>query len=258
MSIKAINWVMNLELDNPGAKMALMVLANYANEDDIAYPSQANIAQKSCQSERAVRRHLSDLESQGVISRTKRTNDQGHYISDLFKLNTDIQRPICPAANLTDGQKRHDPAANLAGNTKEEPKDNIIITRTREKPKNQTHKGIDLNDLPKQIEPEWAKNFIDHRQKLKKPLTQHAFELAVNKFLTAHEVGWSVKDAINETIYRGWMIFKPEWVRGQRETYQRNQNNGKSKPFDAAEYIIDGIESDIEAGVWKNASNVRQ
>ncbi len=135
MSLDALSWAFNLELPNSGAKLTLLALANFSDENGEAYPSQKAIASKTCLSERAIRRHLITLEELCIITRISRKRSNGSYTSDRFKLyiggvftggkfcqrpnwpeakSMKTQRPNLPAAKLADGQKRPNPAANLA------------------------------------------------------------------------------------------------------------------------------------------------
>ncbi len=135
MSLDALSWAFNLELPNSGAKLTLLALANFSDENGEAYPSQKAISVKTCLSERAIRGHLVTLEQLGIISRIARKRANGSYTSDRFKLyiggaftngkfcqrqnlpEAEIknpQRQILPAADSAVGKKRHQPAADSA------------------------------------------------------------------------------------------------------------------------------------------------
>ena len=60
-----------------------------------------------------------------------------------------------------------------------------------------------------EIGPELAMEFIRHRKAVKAPLSAIAWEQFVKE---AQKAGWSVDDAVRETISRGWKSFKAEWV----------------------------------------------
>ncbi len=115
MSLEALTWAFNLELPTSGAKLTLLALANYANEDGEAYPSQKSIGIKTCLSERAVRSNLAILETLGVISRISRKRSNGSFTSDLFKINIGMkltsQRQILPTAENDISQRQILPTA---------------------------------------------------------------------------------------------------------------------------------------------------
>lgn len=91
MSIDALSWAFNLDLPSSGAKLTLLALANYCNEDGLAYPSQKAMSKKTCLCERAIRTHLVTLENLGIITRQARKRENGSYTSDLFKLHIGAQ-----------------------------------------------------------------------------------------------------------------------------------------------------------------------
>ena len=122
MSLDALSWAFNLDLPNPGVKLTLLALANFANEHGEAYPSQQAISIKTCLSERAIRRHLVTLEQLGIISRVARKRANGSYTSDRFKIYIGggftngqfCQRPNRPEEKSGNSQRQDWPAAKLS------------------------------------------------------------------------------------------------------------------------------------------------
>jgi len=67
------------------------------------------------------------------------------------------------------------------------------------------YKSCDLSELPfYRISEECAIEFIDFRIKIKKPLTQRAFKMALKEALRCEELGISAEEAIDLTVYWGW------------------------------------------------------
>lgn len=69
-----------------------------------------------------------------------------------------------------------------------------------------------------EIPSELATEFIQHRKAMKAPLTKIAWQGICRESEIA---GWTVKQAVEETMTRGWRSFKAEWVL----TGNRNGNN---------------------------------
>lgn len=69
MSVQAISWAMRQDVPSSGAKFVLVVLANYANHDGVAFPSIPTISSDTSQGERTVQRHLRHLETEGYVER---------------------------------------------------------------------------------------------------------------------------------------------------------------------------------------------
>lgn len=67
MSLEAITWAYRTEVGSPTRKSVLLVLANYADEEDSSYPGIPRIAKMTELSERSVQRALDDLREMGVI-----------------------------------------------------------------------------------------------------------------------------------------------------------------------------------------------
>ena len=138
MSIEAISWAFNTVLPSSGAKLTLLALCNYANEDGEAYPSQKALSEKTCLCQRAIRTHLVALEELGLIARKSRTRANGSFTSDLFQINIgakpsgiNCQRQNLPAAenDITQRQILPNPAADSAG-----PETSLTTTITKSNP----------------------------------------------------------------------------------------------------------------------------
>src|SRR5688500_3752156 len=93
MSIDALSWAFNLDMPSPGAKLTLLALANYANEDGIAYPSLKSLAKKTSQSIRTVQSNLGLLERLGLVARTQRLRANGSTTSALYTLKVGAGTP---------------------------------------------------------------------------------------------------------------------------------------------------------------------
>ena len=119
MSVEAISWASKQVVGSAGAKLVLIALANYANERNECWPSQATLAQWTEQSDRTIRTHLATLESMGLIHRQARQSE-GAFTSDLITLLVG-QRQIFPAENISVGQKLQKPAEKFSTYPSKEP-----------------------------------------------------------------------------------------------------------------------------------------
>lgn len=100
MSILLIGWALGLDLP-PNLKVALVGLADFANDDGYCWPGQASLSAKVNVPERTLRRHLNDLQSRGLITRTKRTDSDGRKQTDEYQIHAR------PPAILADGATGH-------------------------------------------------------------------------------------------------------------------------------------------------------
>ena len=83
-------------------KVLLLVLANYANEFGISWPSQKTLADQTALGERTVRRVLADMELRGVIRRIVRRRGNGSRQSDMILLAAFEGRKPAPPGMLDD------------------------------------------------------------------------------------------------------------------------------------------------------------
>lgn len=76
------------------------------------------------------------------------------------------------------------------------------------------YKKIDISQaVLSNVEEDTAKEFVDHRVNMKKPLTQGAFNRAIKSAFKCESVGiCSAQDAIETTIDKGWAGVTPEFL----------------------------------------------
>lgn len=83
MSLEAITWAYKTQVGNSAQKAVLLVLANYADENDSAYPGIVRIATMTQLSERTVQRAIADMEEAGVFTVQRKVNSVNRYRLNL-------------------------------------------------------------------------------------------------------------------------------------------------------------------------------
>ncbi|WP_371346059.1 helix-turn-helix domain-containing protein [Ancylobacter sp. IITR112] len=86
MSVEAITWANKQRAGSPGAKLVLLALANYADEDGYCYPSQATLATVTEMSRDSIARHMKALEALGLLAREGRFDKTGRRTTDMVRL----------------------------------------------------------------------------------------------------------------------------------------------------------------------------
>jgi hypothetical protein len=86
MTWQATAWALKQRTGSPSAKVVILVLANYANEFGICWPSQKTLAFGTEQSEDSVQRRLRDLEKLGLIRKRKRKRKDGMWPITEYEL----------------------------------------------------------------------------------------------------------------------------------------------------------------------------
>lgn len=92
-------WVLDELKDLPaGPTLVMVALADYADEDGTCWPSQEKIASRARASERSVRRHLTWLQEQGLVSVEHRWAQRGvgrsSRVSSVYRLP--VGKPWAP------------------------------------------------------------------------------------------------------------------------------------------------------------------
>jgi hypothetical protein len=111
MSVQAITWALDYAAGSVTEKVLLLVLANYANEFGVSWPSQKTLADQTALGERTVRRVLAAMERRGVIRRIVRRRGNGSRQSDMILLAAFEGRKPAPPGMLDDGSDGDESAA---------------------------------------------------------------------------------------------------------------------------------------------------
>jgi hypothetical protein len=130
MSVQAISWALDHRVQSVTEKVVLLVLANYANEYGISWPSQRTLAENAACDERTVRRTLVRLEARGVIRRIARRRGNGSRQSDMILMSAFDGRKPAPPGMLDDEEPGDPGSADEAaspGNRSDCPPDNRTL-----------------------------------------------------------------------------------------------------------------------------------
>ncbi|WP_420354814.1 helix-turn-helix domain-containing protein [Bartonella choladocola] len=87
MSFQAMAWAIKQKAGNATGKAVLLMLANYADEDGICFPSQSTLATECECSTRAISNWLKRFEDAGLIARETRYGQLGYRTSDVIRLS---------------------------------------------------------------------------------------------------------------------------------------------------------------------------
>ena len=146
MSVQAMTWAWQQDLD-PSDKLVLLALANRTNhETGVCFPGQKLLAQECSMSDRSVRRHLKNLEAQGLITRRPRMRSEGRgRTSDEYRIafvqpdNMSARsRPTGHDAATNRTNQDDQPDTGVRGRTVREPKEKNLAAAPREQPAKKT------------------------------------------------------------------------------------------------------------------------
>lgn len=77
---------------------------------------------------------------------------------------------------------------------------------------------IDFTGLDAEIDIDAAKSYVQHRINIGKPLTQRAFDQAMNKALQAFQVGMTPTELVDWTVDKGWQGINIAYTRSALES----------------------------------------
>ena len=80
-------WAIKQKAGNATGKAVLLMLANYADEDGVCFPSQNTLANECECSTRAISNWLKRFEEAGLIARETRYGQLGYRTSDVIRLS---------------------------------------------------------------------------------------------------------------------------------------------------------------------------
>jgi len=137
-----------------------------------------------------------------------------------------VKQPIYGLQNLPVESTKEPTSLKKEKLTKEKQEKEIAEKEIAEKQKLKTdeetenvkpekYKGIELTNLPDGLTIQSAKNFIDHRKAIKKPLTQHGFSLYLSALQSCTDCGLNLNQIVDETIDAGWQSIKPAWLKNR-------------------------------------------
>lgn len=103
MSFQATNWAANQKVGNPGRKLLLLIIANYADPDGICWPSQGLLAEQTGMSLDTVQRQTKKLIADGFLSIRRPPKRRGQWQTFVYHLNM-TARPQNAARSETHSQ----------------------------------------------------------------------------------------------------------------------------------------------------------
>ncbi|UOK73001.1 helix-turn-helix domain-containing protein [Ancylobacter polymorphus] len=109
MSNEAQAWASKLDIVlGSSTRFVLMALANFANDDNLAWVARRTIVKYTELSLATVTRSLRDLEARGLIERTERARENGSRTTDMIRLLVGISpRSAAPPCQGDEGGTRH-------------------------------------------------------------------------------------------------------------------------------------------------------
>jgi hypothetical protein len=87
MSVEAIAWAFKKQIGDSIAKLILLALADYANDDGACWPTGDTLAAKAECSRRSLYNKFEELEQRGLLRKIQRRDSEGDLASNIYILN---------------------------------------------------------------------------------------------------------------------------------------------------------------------------
>lgn len=255
MSIEATIWAWKQKCKATDM-LVLLRMANFANEDNQAYPSIKRLHEDTHADRKTIIRSLDRLESAGLISDTgNRVGRTGKV--KVYQLNLET---VPKAASLNDTQNgtiKEIPmvpkAEPLEGETvpKEgsltgvmvpvfpcnSPKSGTQNYKYNHKQINNIINKLDFTSWPNLPDQQILDDWFAMRKRKKANVSQTVVNQFGKKLHQAITIGWTVDDVIALCVERNWQGFELDWLpaksNGNEKTQSdRQRNNGRVHPLE--------------------------
>lgn len=201
-------WALDAPIDKPIAKLALVAIADYADEKGYCWPSQRTLLTRVRCSERALRDALKHLEDGGYIARKERRRADGTRTADGFQLNNESvnqeakQQPADFAGSeAINRQILPDQPADFAGH---EP---VIEPTIDCSLRSQSARAKPT--LPDWVPADCWQAYDEMRRRIRKPMTAYAAKLAIAKLEQLRRDGHDPGQVLDQSVLNAWQGLHP-------------------------------------------------
>jgi hypothetical protein len=199
-------------------KLVLLALADWANDEGLCWPSIDRIAVKASLTPRAVQKTIKSLEEAQFLRREEIRGKGNKYWVSL-PLNH-----VHPRTTFT-------PPPNHVHPTPEPRSPNTSKIHQRTTKSNIAAK-------PESVSEDVWRDFIELRKAKRAPLSNTALQAIERE---AGKAGWTLNDALAESVARGWQGFKADWVK-ETNNGTTNWRGGADRRSSLARAIDEGLD----------------
>jgi hypothetical protein len=185
MSIKLMTAVWAREDLSSTQKLVLLSLADWANDEGLCWPSIDRLAIKTSMAGRSVQRIIRDLESMGFVRRDEVLGKGNRYWISIPLTECHPCHSVTPP--LTDSHPTPDTVSP-----------NTSITH-------QSNTKYIRRELPECIPLDAWQGWVELRNQRKKPLTDRAYNKAVDKLVAFVAKGHDITEILDRSTMNGWL-----------------------------------------------------
>lgn len=227
--------VWNMEIDDSTAKLTLMALADFSDDEGYCYPSYEVLAKKISKSKRTAIRAVEKLTELGFLQKEKRKLKDGTSSANLYKILSENDRVTQTHPRVTN-EKERVTSMTLPSDTYDTPRvtsmslgsdkgvtpinitTNRTVSRTIKEPSINPlpPKGVSLPDF---IDPNLWQEYLTYKKERREKLSSKGIEMKFSEWAKWANEGIDVNACIREAMANEWQgVFKPKPTYGAKAT----------------------------------------
>ncbi len=245
--------VWNMEIDDSTAKLTLMALADFSDDEGYCYPSYEVLAKKISKSKRTAIRAVEKLAELGFLKKEKRELKDGTSSANLYKILSENDRVTQTHPRVTNEKERVTQTHPRVTNEKERvtsvtlPSDiddtprvtsvtpcsdkgvtpinittNRTVSRTIKEPSINPlpPKGVSLPDF---IDPNLWQKYLAYKKERREKLSTEGIEMKFSEWAKWASEGIDVNECLREAMRNEWQgVFKPKTQGGSGRNVPNN------------------------------------
>ena len=211
MSIKVMSHVWNMEIEDSTAKLALMALADFSDDDGYCFPSYKVLAKKISKSKRTAIRVVDKLAELGFVQIEKRELKDGTSSTNLYKIMIENDRVAQAHPRVTSPDNRV---------TRMTPPSDMCVTPiniTTNEPSIEPSINRHLTPLPPKpslpdfLDPALWEQYLAYKKERKEKLSKQGIEMKFSEWAKWASEGIDVNACIREAMANEWQgVFRPK------------------------------------------------
>ena len=219
--------VWNMEIDDSTAKLTLMALADFSDDEGYCYPSYEVLAKKISKSKRTAIRAVEKLTELGFLQKEKRELKDGTSSANLYKILSEKDRVTQTHPRVTN-EKERVTSMTLPSDTDDTPRVTSMtpcsdkgvtpINITTNRTVSRTIKEPSINPLPPKdillpdfIDPNLWQKYLAYKKERREKLSTEGIEMKFSEWAKWANEGIDVNACIREAMANEWQgVFKPK------------------------------------------------
>ena len=203
MSVRVMTQVWEVDLPD-SEKLVLLALADCANDEGGCWPSMKTLTAKCSKSDRTIQAAIKSLVAKGHLSRVEKPGKGCHY--SVHPRCVEASELTPEAASPRSGFPPKGTTLTPEGNDVNPRSGFGQTVKNHQEPPKESEAKV---SRPEGVSVQLWRDFLKLRNAKRAPLTESALKSILRE---VEKAGWTLPDALEECVARGWQAFKAEWV----------------------------------------------